>query len=303
MKVFTNINENIPKNCVATIGFFDGVHKGHLYLLDKLSSFAIERNTEELLITLWPHPAKFFGRNINLLTSLEEKIELLSKTNIKNLLILPFNKEIASLPADEFVKTILREKLDCNSVLMGYNNSFGNKNGSNIPESEYAIPVKRLDKFETDQYTNINSSQIRECLQKGNVDKAAEMLGYDYKLRGKIVSGYKIGRKIGFPTANVGEYNVDKILPVNGVYICRVNLNGNYYPAMLNIGTRPSFDGKEKTIEFHIPNFTNNLYDSKVEISFLKKIRNEIKFTDIKGLIKQLESDKIKTLAYFAKNL
>lgn len=303
MKIYTNINENIPKNCVASIGFFDGIHKGHLYLLDRLTSYASDCKTEELVITLWPHPAIFFGKQIKLLNSLDEKIDLIGKTKVKNLLVLPFTKEIASLPAEAFVKTILSEKLGCKSVLMGYNNSFGNKSVSIVPESKYVIPVKRLDKFETDEYTNINSSQIRECLQKGNVDKAAEMLGYNYRIKGKIISGYKIGRKIGFPTANVGNYDLDKILPDNGVYICSVRIKDNSYPAMLNIGTRPSFDGKEKTVEFNIPNFAGDLYDYDVEISFLKKIRNEIKFTEISDLIVQLEADKIKTLAYYAKNL
>lgn len=303
MKVFTNINENIPKNCVASIGFFDGVHKGHLYLLNKLSEHARENNCEDLIITLWPHPAVVFGKPVSLLTTLEEKTILLEKAGVKNLLILPFNKEIAAMSDFEFAQTILLDKLNCTSLLMGYNNSFGNKNIPSVPDSELAVPVKRLSKFETEEFNNINSSQIRKCLQNGHVDNAAGMLGYNYSLKGQIVSGYRIGRTIGFPTANVGNYDLDKILPANGVYIIKARIGNNKYPAMLNIGIRPTFDGKERSIEFHIPDFDGDLYYSNVEIEFLVKLRDEVKFTDKDDLIRQLEEDKKKTIAYFDENL
>jgi riboflavin kinase / FMN adenylyltransferase len=303
LKVFTNINENIPKNCVASIGFFDGVHNGHLYLLEKLLVYANENNCENLIITLWPHPAMFFGKSVSLLNTLEEKTFLLEKAGVENLLILPFNKEIASMSNYDFAKTILHEELACNSLLMGYNNSFGNKNTAQVPDCELAIPVKRLTKFETEEFNNINSSQIRKCLQSGSVDKASGMLGYNYRLKGQIVSGYRIGRTIGFPTANVGNYDSDKILPANGVYIINAHIGESKYKAMLNIGTRPTFDGKEKSIEFHIPDFDGDLYNSCVEIEFLVKLRDEVKFADKDDLIRQLEADKKKTKAYFAENL
>jgi riboflavin kinase/FMN adenylyltransferase len=303
LKVFTNINENIPKNCVASIGFFDGVHKGHLYLLNKLSEHARKNNCEDLIITLWPHPAVVFGKSVSLLNTLEEKTFLLEKAGVKNLLILPFNKEIASMSDFDFAKTILHDKLTCSSLLMGYNNSFGNKNIPSVPDSALAVPVKRLTKFETEEFNNINSSQIRKCLQSGNVDNAAGMLGYSYHLKGQIVSGYRIGRTIGFPTANVGNYDSDKILPANGVYIINAHIGVSKYPAMLNIGTRPTFDGKDRSIEFHIPDFDGDLYNSNVEIEFLIKLRDEVKFADKDDLIRQLEADKKKTIAYFDENL
>lgn len=300
MKVFTNINENIPKNCVVTVGFFDGVHKGHRYLLDSLVKEAVSSGNEELVITLWPHPAVVFGKTVDLLTTLEEKTELIRQSGIRNLLILKFDKELAALSAGRFVNEILHDGLHCSEVIMGYNNSFGSKNQSEADATEPLLQLKRLDKFEMELYDNVNSSQIRECLQNGNVESAAEMLGYNYRLRGKIVNGYKIGRKIGFPTANLGEYSQDKIIPANGVYIVKAKTEDQLYPAMLNIGFRPSFNGSERSVEFHIPDFEGDLYDAEVEIEFFKRLREEKKFNDINDLINQLKLDKEETKAFFS---
>lgn len=303
MKVFTNINKNIPKNCVVSIGFFDGVHKGHVYLLNQLMNEANSKNQEELVITLWPHPAKYFGKNISLLNTLNEKIVLLEGLGIRNVLILDFNEELASLSANMFVENILKEKLSCSSIIMGYNNHFGNKNSTSKPESEFAIPVKRLQKFEFEEFTNINSSQIRECITQGDLEKANKMLGYNYKLSGNIISGYQIGRKLGFPTANLKVSDQDKIQPPNGVYVAKAYFDNKSYPAMLSKGTRPSFDGKELSLEFHIPNFEGDLYGKLVTIEFIKKMRDEIKYENIDDLITQIKKDQEETLAYFSKNL
>lgn len=300
MKVFTNINENIPKNCVVTIGFFDGVHLGHKYLIQKIIQKASHNNVEELVITLWPHPAVVFGKPIKLLNSLEEKIDHFRKEGVKNLLVLEFNREIASLSAGRFINEILVEKLGASEVIMGYNNSFGNKESAYIDNIVTLIPVDRLEKFVLPGFEKLNSSQIRECLSVGNVDRANNMLGYNYYLSGKIVDGYKIGRKIGFPTANMELFNNDKLIPANGVYIIKVSVLGKVFPAMLNIGSRPSFNGNEITIEFHILDFDGDLYNEKVTIMFYEKIRDEIKFDNIDELIKQLELDKRKTKAFFS---
>lgn len=303
LKVFTNINENIPKNSVVSIGFFDGVHKGHVYLLKQLINEANLKNQEELVITLWPHPAKYFGKSLSLLNSLDEKLKLIENLGIRNVLILDFNSELASLSADKFVEKILLNKLSCSYILMGYNNSIGNKTLVSKPESEFAIPVKRLDKFEFGDFNNINSSQIRECISKGNMERAKEMLGYNYKIDGKIISGYKIGRKLGFPTANLELSDYDKIQPANGVYIAKAHFDGNFFPAMFSKGMRPSFDGKELSLEFHIPNFQGDLYGKLVELEFFKKIRDEEKYENIEDLIAQIKKDQIETLDYFSKNL
>lgn len=303
LKIFTNINENIPKNCLVTIGFFDGVHNGHRYLLENLSRKANETGKEELVITLWPHPSAFFGHPVKLLTTIEEKTDLIFSTGIRNLLVLNFDKELASIQAGKFVNHILINKLGCSEVLMGYNNSFGSKSKKGEYDETPMIPINRLDKYILPGFEKVNSSGIRSMLEEGDVIQAALMLGRKYSLSGKIVNGYKIGRKIGFPTANLGEYNADKLIPAKGVYIVKAITDNNSYPAMLNIGTRPSFDGTDTTIEFHIPDFDGDLYDAEVRIEFVKYLRPEKKFSDINDLINQLKLDRDETRAFFAENL
>lgn len=300
MKIFTNINENIPKNCVVTVGFFDGLHRGHLYLIENLKKAANHSGTEELVITLWPHPALVIGRSVKLLNTLEEKIKLFESAGIKNLLILDFDNNLASLSFGQFVNSILYSRLSCSSVFMGYNNSFGNKNIIELNDEKPVIDVQRFSKFEMKSFEKVNSSNIRKFLQSGDVEKAAEMLGYNYILNGKIVSGYKIGRKIGYPTANIGEIDLNKLIPLNGVYIVKAYLGSEAYPAMLNIGFRPSFNGNEISLEFHIPDFDGDLYNSQTRIEFFKRLRAEKKFEKISDLIRQLDIDKQQTKAYFS---
>jgi len=300
LKIFTNINENIPKNCVVTVGFFDGLHRGHRYLLDNLKKLAVESGTEELVITLWPHPALVLGRTVKLLNTLDEKIDLIEKAGIRNILILEFDKNLASLSFGKFVNTILYSKLSCSAVIMGYNNSFGNKNIVESIDEKPVIPIRRFNKFEMEVFEKVNSSNIRKFLESGEVEKASEMLGYNYSLSGKIVSGYKIGRKIGFPTANIGEISLDKLIPANGVYIVKAHFGSNVYPAMLNIGYRPSFNGDEMSLEFHIPDFEGDLYNIQTRIEFYKRLRTEKKFEKIEDLINQLKIDKQQTKAYFS---
>ncbi|MDD3859150.1 MAG: riboflavin biosynthesis protein RibF [Bacteroidales bacterium] len=299
MKIFTNINENIPKNCVVTVGFFDGLHLGHRYLLDNLKKLAFESGVEELVITLWPHPAIVMGRSVKLLNTLDEKIKLFEEAGIRNILVLEFDKNLASLSFEKFVNTILYSKLSCSAVIMGYNNSFGNKNLVEPTNEKPVISIHRLNKFEMEAFEKVNSSNIRKFLECGEVEKASAMLGYNYNLSGKIVSGYKIGRKIGFPTANIGEISKDKLIPANGVYIVKAHIGSSVYPAMLNIGYRPSFNGNEISLEFHIPNFDGDLYDTPTMIEFNKYLRSEKKFEKLEDLISQLEIDKQQTIAYF----
>lgn len=300
LKIFTNIKEKIPKNTVATVGFFDGLHRGHRFLIENLKKTAYEKGSEELVITLWPHPAKVLGRSVKLLNTLEEKIKLFEETSIKNILVLDFDKDMASLSFGEFVNYMLKSELSCSAVVMGYNNSFGNKNINGPYEENPIIPIFRLNKFELESFEKVNSSNIRKYLGSGDVEKASAMLGYHYSLKGKIVDGYKLGRTIGFPTANIGKIDQDKLIPANGVYIVKAYIESNEYPAMLNIGNRPSFEGDELSVEFHIPDFYGDLYNSVTKIEFYQRLRDEKKFNNIKDLVEQLNKDRQKTLAYFS---
>ena len=297
LKIYTNINENIPKNCVATIGFFDGVHNGHKFIFNKLQQKASESGVEELLISLWPHPAIFFNRPIDLLTTYEEKIELFKEIGIKNVLILNFNQELAQMSQEVFTNGFLIKKLKISELIMGYNNSFGTKNDA-TDFTNLTVPVTKTKKILINGH-DVNSSSIRELLKKGNVEDSEELLGYSYYLTGKVISGYQIGRKLGFPTANIGEINDLKLIPANGVYIAEVKHKEEWLPAMLNIGIRPSFDGNLRSIEFHIPKFNENLYDKTITIRFRKRIRDEIKFPGIDDLIVQLRKDRKETISFF----
>lgn len=299
MKVYTNINENIPKNCVVTVGFFDGVHSGHKYILSKLKERAKELDSEELVITLWPHPSILFNKPISLINTFQEKIQLLEEFGIKNLLVLDFSHELAKMTKNEFSNIILKEQLEAKEIVMGFNNSFGSKKNEDSKYKDLGLPIMRIDEFNMTEFANINSSEIRTLISSGKVEDIKNLLGYNYSLKGKIVGGYQIGRTIGFPTANIGEIDEHKLLPANGVYIIEVSIDNNLYPAMLNIGHRPSFEGGDKTIEFHIPNFEADLYDKEVTIYFRRHLRSEKKFDSIDDLIKQLEHDKEDTVSFF----
>lgn len=297
LKIFTNINENIPKDCLVTIGIFDGVHLGHRFLLQKLVETANDSGKPHLVITLWPHPGIFFGRDLKLLNTLDEKINLFSKIGIENLLILNFTNEISGMSTVEF-SNLFKQKFNISAILKGYNNSFGSKSfqkNNQIAEVETIT----LQEFKHPEFEKISSTRIRNCLNSGDILSANKMLGYEYCLSGEVISGYKIGRKLGFPTANIGNIAEYKLLPKVGVYAVKVKISGEEYIAMLNIGYRPSFGDNKLSIEFHIPGFNRNIYGEKVEIIFHAWLRDEIKYQDINELIKQLERDKNDTLRYF----
>lgn len=299
LKVFKNIKDNIPKNSVVTIGFFDGVHLGHRFLIRQLLDFARNKSVPSLIITIWPHPS-FVLRNKNpeLLNCLDEKIALIEQLNPDALLILDFNNEIASLTSNDFINTLLINNINAKYLLKGFNNSFGNKNKSDNLDNNN-IEVHVADQFLIEGNKTINSTKIRELLKIGNVQEASDMLGYKYKIKGSIKHGYRIGRTIGFPTANLGDVCSHKLIPANGVYYTTVNIKGKEYPSMLNVGTRPTFGDNERSIEFHIPNFEADLYDEEVEVYFYDKIRDEIKFANKNDLIEKLDSDKELVLKYF----
>lgn len=301
LKLFTNINKNIPKRTIVSIGFFDGLHLGHRYVLDYLHKRAKENNREDLVITLWPHPAAYFGKPISLLSLQDEKIKMLDSLSVSNLLILEFNAYLSSLSFQEFIQKILFEQLAVDEIIMGYNNSFGNKNidTENLDTANSPIKIIKLNDCLSSSLGNISSSNIRKLIAEGEVDVAAQLLGYKYFLSGKIVEGNKIGRKLGFPTANLGFIDPQKLIPANGVYAVKVSIDEQQYFAMLNIGHKPSFGNYERTLEFHILNYKSNIYGKMVSIEFYKKMRDEQHFHKIDDLIVQLQKDKYEIENYF----
>lgn len=287
---------------VATIGIFDGVHTGHRFILDHLKSQAKRHGGESVVVTLWPHPQLVLNRdlqNFRLLHTRDEKIRELESTGIDQLIIIPFDKEVASLTACDFVKEYLVNRLGIEVLLVGYDNRFGrDRKGDPEGLSKCAkineFMIEKLPEFNS-EYGRVSSTTIRHSILEGDLERAGNMLGYHYYLAGTIVEGNHIGRKIGFPTANVHPMNPYKLIPMNGVYAIRTELKGKTYNGMLNIGFRPTIDSASavKTIEAHLFDVSGDFYDEQVVIHFVKRVRDEMKFKGIDELKRQLKKDKI----------
>lgn len=301
MKVHYDLTQFSAQNPVATIGVFDGVHKGHAKLLYRLRNKARELGGESVVITLWPHPRLFLGKdldNLRLINTLEEKEVLLEREKIDHLVILPFNKELSQLSACEFTEQILVTKLHIKHLLVGYDHHFGKerKGGYNDLKScslKYNFGLERID-AESVNGVKVSSTKIRDKLFDGNVHIANKFLGYQFFIKGKVTGGNQIGQKLGFPTANVEVHDPYKLVPRDGVYAVIANVGGRTYHGMLNIGYRPTFDkyGFRKSIETHLFDFKDDIYHKEIFIHFVKRIRDERKFDGIDQLVDQLQKDK-----------
>jgi riboflavin kinase/FMN adenylyltransferase len=286
---------------VATIGIFDGVHSGHRFILDELIQKAQKHGGESVVMTLWPHPRLILDRdiqNFKLLHTREEKIRELKRSGIDQLVIVPFNREIASLTACEFVQNYLVDRLGVELLLVGHDNRFG-RDRKGDPEglaqcaNRNNFRIEKLPEFNP-EYGKVSSTLIREAIQKGELGHAERMLGYHYYLEGSIVEGNHIGRQMGFPTANIHPHSPYKLIPMNGVYAIRMELKGRVYNGMLNIGFRPTIDSSSavKTIEAHLFDVSGDFYEEPVVIHFVKRVRDEMKFSGLEALKQQLEKDK-----------
>jgi len=273
VKIWTNLEDfNVP-NPVVTIGIFDGVHQGHRFLLDRLKEKALEISGETVVVSLWPHPRLVLGKdqdNLRYLTSIEEKTVLMQQAGIDNFIVIPFTHEFAMMESCVFVKEYLVNKVGIKQLIVGYNHKFGkNREGDfeNLMQcaEQYNFGIQRMDSKSVKD-VKISSSLIRELLNSGNLDMANEYLGYDYLLRGKVVGGNRIGRKIGFPTANIVADDSHKLIPRDGVYAVHLELNGKLFPGMLNIGFRPTIESGMaiKTVEVNLFDFMEDIYEKNV---------------------------------------
>ena len=291
---------------VVTTGFFDGVHLGHRHVLETVVSSARERGEEAIVVTFWPHPRTVLqqdARDFRLLTSVEEKKALLKDLGIDRVEVIPFTKEFARLRADEYLR-FLRKSFGATMVVMGYDNRIGSDQltadaCAQLPEFAHRIDFSVLSCAPLPDYAHgeaVSSTQIRKAIEEGDVERANKMLGYDYPLHGVVVSGNKLGRTIGFPTANMQLYEPLKLLPKDGVYAVEVEIQGQdrNYKGMCNIGVRPTVDGKARTIETHILDFDEDIYGLPIRIKFKKRIRDEIKFESLDALRQQLALDRQK---------
>lgn len=302
MKVFEGTNNIDITNPVVTIGIFDGVHKGHQKIIRRVKQLADPINGQSVVITLWPPPRAIFKKKnetVNFLTGKNEKIQLLEKSGIDNLIILPFSREYANTPYKQFVEEVLIENIGVKHVVVGYNHAFGRNREGNF---EKLVQLSKTFNFIAEQVQpeivdgkKISSTLIREHVEKGELETANKFLGYDYSLIGKVIEGKKYGKKLGFPTANILPVNPDKLIPANGVYATIAEVNGTTYKGMLNIGTRPTITEQDhsRSIEVHLLDFDKEIYHKEIKIRFIKRIRDEIRFDSVEKLIAQIQKDKI----------
>lgn len=290
--------------CVATVGFFDGVHAGHRFLLNQLKAIAKQQNRPSVVFTFAEHPRKVLHSDFQpaILTTLQEKIIQLESTGIDLCVVLHFTPEMAKLTAQEFLKNILTEQYNVRTLLVGHDHRFGHNRSDGFPEyKQYGkavgMEVIQATRHTTEEDDHISSSKVRLALQTGDIAHANRLLTYEYSIRGKVVSGFKVGRKIGFPTANIAPENAEKLIPAIGVYAVRVICNSQAHKGMLNIGQRPTLDnGTQISIEVHIIGFDRDIYNESLRMDFVQKIRDEQKFDNVEQLIAQLHKDKQKVL-------
>lgn len=295
MKILNSI-DILREPTIATIGFFDGVHLGHEYLLRDLRSEARCRGLKTLVITFSNHPRLLFDPDCGLkfLTLIEEKLHLIELSYIDYCLVLPFTYELAHLTSKDFMLK-LRDSFGVKAMLVGYDHRFGSDRDSGFDEyvnygREIGVELLRCDAFRVEDI-NVSSTKARKALEAGNIELVTTLLGYPYRIYGKVVHGHQVGRTIGFPTANL-DIPAEKVLPRCGVYSVKVTTEeGLTYDGLLNIGHRPTLDNGKISIEVYLDNFSGNLYGSQLQLQLLSFIRPEQKFDSLEALQSQLELD------------
>lgn len=301
------MTEKFTPKSIVTVGAFDGVHRGHQAILRRLVSKAKEISAEPLVVSFWPHPSHVIGsKPLRLINTLEEKKHLIGSHGIEKLVIIPFTPDFSKLSALDFIKNYLIGQFSMKYFLVGYNHHFGNDRLGDINvlkqygkelgfEVEKAGPVEIGDE-------KISSTKIRQALLDGNVELANSYLGYTFFLNGIVSRGQMLGRTIGYPTANIQIDYDYKLLPHDGVYAVKVEIEGKYYKGMLNIGHRPTVNTDKllKTIEAHIIDFDQDIYGHQITVHFVKRIRDEIKFPDLDSLKAQLANDKLQVINFLA---
>ncbi len=300
MKIYHSLEDFTPLNYgVVTSGTFDGVHLGHQKILHRLHEIAKRNNGESVVITFWPHPRMILKPNdisLKLLNTFEEKADLLRQQNIDHLIRIPFTKEFSQITSQDFVTKILVDNIGTKKLVIGYDHRFGkNREGSfeqlKVNGPTYGFDVEEIPPQDIDHVT-VSSSKIRKALEDGDIDAATHFLGRPYSISGRVVKGDKLGRVLGFPTANIDLDSHDKLIPVEGIYAVKVIYEKNEYGGMLYIGTRPTVDGSKRSIEVNIFQFEKEIYGESLHVSFIKLLRMDSKFQDLQSLKEQLHKDK-----------
>lgn len=306
MQIHRNIRQ-IPQfqKAVITIGTFDGVHLGHAQIMHQLVQTAKEINGQSVVITFYPHPRNVVSADaIQILTTQEEKYFILERLGVDHLVEVPFDKYFAEQSPENYIRDFLVSNFHPQVIITGYDHRYGKNRAGDykLLESfgkEYNFSVKEIP-AEVLEHITISSTIIRNALKDGDVKKAAHNLGYAYTLAGVVVEGNKMGRTIGFPTANIQPDSEEKLIPANGVYAVKVGLGDEYYFGMMNIGVRPTVNGKHRTIEVNIFDFDRDIYGEKISVQFIDRIRDERKFENLDALKLQLKEDELRSREYIS---
>lgn len=300
MRVIDDINSfSNQDHCVVTSGTFDGVHVGHQKILKQLVGEAKKKGGKSIVITLWPHPRfvlKKDDTDLKLLSTFEEKVDLIEQMGVDYLVKIPFTREFSELSSEQFINNILIQRLNTETLIIGYDHRFGkNREGSfeYLKENahKYGFEIVEIPRQDID-HIGVSSTRIRAALSDGNIHISNDLLGRFYTLTGFVKDGDRIGRNIGFPTANIDVPEGYKLIPGDGAYAVYVHWQNHKYQGMLNIGQRPTVSGHERRIEVNIFNFDRNIYNERLTIEFVRQLRKEKKFESIEDLKSQLELDK-----------
>ena len=296
-----------PAPCVATIGFFDGVHLGHRFLIRHVVEEAAADGIASTLITFDCHPRQVLQKGYapKLINTPKEKLRLLALTGADNCMVLNFDLKLSQMPAYAFMKTVLKERLNVRKLFIGYDHRFGHGRSENFADyvrygKELGITVLQSPAF-APEGLHFSSTAVRSAIEKGNFGLANRLLGHPYTLSGRVVKGFQEGRKMGFPTANLSMESRTLLLPANGVYAVKAHLQGHETPfqGMLNIGNRPTFGGESTSAEANIFGFNGNLYGQEVRLDVHQRIREEVRFNSPEALAAQLQRDKAYVTDYF----
>ena len=299
LNIYSSIHDfSTSKKTVFTLGTFDGVHVGHIKIIERLLN-ASSDDEQSLVLTFFPHPRMVLQEesDIKLLNTIEERTKLLEKAGLQNLIIHPFDQAFSRLSAEEFVKNILVDIFNIKKIIIGHDHRFGRNRTANIDDlilygKEFGFEVEQISAQEIDE-VSISSTKIRNALNEGKIALANEYLGYNYLFSGTVIHGKKLGRTIGFPTANLKIEESYKLIPAIGVYAVKCTVGTKTVNGMLNIGTNPTVDGQNTSIEVHLFDFQEDLYDKKITVELIKRIRDEQKFASVDELKQQLHKDKV----------
>lgn len=312
MKVYRTIESfESVENAVVTIGTFDGVHQGHVSILNRLREIADQISGETVIITFHPHPRYILypdDDSLKMLTTIEEKISIFNELGIDHLLILPFDEKISQLEPEDFVRDILVNTIGVKHIVIGYDHRFGkNRKGDyHLMEkyaTKYGFQIEEIEPYIINELT-VSSTKIRQALlYDDDIQIANQLLGRFYSISGKVIHGNKQGRLLGFPTCNIDLQEIWKLIPRQGIYIAYAQLQGQVYQSMVNIGNKPTMGDFGLSVEAYLFDFNREVYGENLELKFIKRIRNEVKFDSIEALIDQIQKDVIIGKQYFSEQL